>query len=240
MVWWQEEASPGIWVGFTAADAGNLAFHVGSDAESVRSNRAALAVELGLGAGGPGLQFMNQVHGSDVAVVAAGDFEPETGPTADAMVSLGDPLAVMVADCVPVVFVASTAAGDPVLAVAHAGRPGVEAHVVPKTVAAMRAQGAEGIRAWLGPSVCGDCYEVPDELRARVAAVEPAAWAQTSWGTPALDLPAAVLAQLAADGVPARRLDVCTLEDEAMFSHRRFGRNGGAEGRIAGVVHAAR
>ncbi|WP_427018929.1 laccase domain-containing protein [Pseudarthrobacter sp. P1] len=240
MVWWHEEVSPGIWVGFTGADAGNLAFHVGGDAGEVRANRAALAVELGLDTAPAAarLQFMDQVHGNDVAVVSAGDFAPEAGPTADAMVSLGEPLAVLVADCVPVVLVGARADHTPVLAVAHAGRPGVATSVVPRTVAAMRGQGAVSIRAWLGPSVCGACYEVPAALRDEVAAVAPASWSTTSWGTPALDLPAAVLAQLAAAGVAAQRIKACTLQERGLFSHRRFGREGGSQGRFAGVVHA--
>ncbi|MEO8222139.1 MAG: MFS transporter, partial [Specibacter sp.] len=148
------------------------------------------------------------------------------------------PLAVMVADCVPVVLVGENSGGAPVLAVAHAGRPGVERGVVAAVVARMRDAGAKGIEAWLGPSICGQCYEVPEAMRAAVAAVVPEAYATTSWHTPALDLPAAVLAQLAADGVQAHPAGVCTLEDLRFFSHRRAVRDGEAEGRFIGFVTA--
>jgi copper oxidase (laccase) domain-containing protein len=77
---------------------------------------------------------------------------------------------------------------------------------------------------------------VPAELRAEVAALVPQAHAETSWGTPALDLGAGVLAQLAAAGVPAariRQVDRCTLEDEGLHSHRR---DGDKAGRLAGLV----
>ncbi|HEV7167961.1 MAG TPA: polyphenol oxidase family protein [Micrococcaceae bacterium] len=239
MFWWHREVSPGVRVAFTDAGAGNLAFHVGGDPDAVGANRAALeaALETEPGAGIPRLQFMDQVHGSTVAEVARGDYASGTGPTADAMVSADVPLAVMVADCVPVVLLGRMAGGVPLAAVAHAGRPGVASQVVPKTVAAMRSRGAEGILAWLGPSVCGECYEVPGAMRAQVAAIEPASYATTRWGTPALDLPAAVLSQLAALGVPAERIQGCTFEERALFSYRRDG-NGSRAGRIAGVVYA--
>lgn len=234
MFWWHREVSPGIRVAFTDAGAGNLAFHVGGRPETVRSNRARLEERLGAGR----LQFMDQVHGSDVAEVASGQYAAGTGPTADAMISADVPLAVMVADCVPVVLVGRLPDGRPLTGVAHAGRPGVALRVVPRTVALMRERGATGVSAWLGPSVCGDCYEVPEDLRAEVAAVEPASYSTTSWGTPALDLPAAVLAQLAGLGVPAERIRACTLQEPQLFSHRRDGHSSAA-GRFAGVVYAA-
>ena len=103
---------------------------------------------------------MNQVHGNDVATIgaaAAAGTDPAAGatprrrPTADAMVSLTEPLAVMVADCVPVVLVGDGPAGAPVLGVVHAGRPGVAAGVVPAAVARLRELGAARISAWVGP-----------------------------------------------------------------------------------------
>ena len=63
------------------------------------------------------------------------------------------------------------------------------------------ALGAHELTAWVGPHVCGSCYEVPAELRDEVAAVEPATAATTRWGTPALDLGAGVVAQLEREGV---------------------------------------
>jgi YfiH family protein len=183
---------------------------------------------------------MNQVHGNDVAGIGAAD-APGSGtgapsadaPTADAMVSLGEPLAVMVADCVPVVLVGDRAEGEaPVLAVVHAGRPGVASGVVPAAVARMRGLGAAGLSAWIGPSVCGGCYEVPEDMRDDVAARVPAAWCTTSRGTPGLDLPAAVRSQLQDAGVSVEYSGNCTLEDENLFSYRRDR----STGRFAGLV----
>ncbi len=225
MFWWRKEVRPGLSVAFTDAGAGNLALHVGDDPDDVLVRRARLETAAGLG--GRHFQYMSQVHGNTVTFIE--DF-PEP-PTADAMVSTGQPLAVMVADCVPVVLVGEGADG-PVLGVAHAGRPGVSTAVVAATVGEMRQHGAEGIRAWIGPSICGKCYEVPGELRAEVAGVVPESWSVTSWGTPALDLPAGVRAQLEALGVPVEYSGECTKENPGLFSYRRQQQTG----RFAGLV----
>lgn len=175
------------------------------------------------------LTRLRQVHGADVAVIT----EPTAPvPEADAAVTTvpGVALMVRVADCVPVVLADATAG---VLAVAHAGRRGVELDVVTRTVERMRALGATDVRAWVGPHVCGRCYEVPAAMRDEVAAVVPAAYAETRQGTPALDLGAGVAAQLAAAGVPVTAVPGCTLEDERFHSYRRDGER---SGRFAGLV----
>lgn len=205
----------------------NLGGHVGDDPASVAENRRRLARRLGLAT--ERVLYMNQVHGAAVARVDG----PWAGPVpeVDGMVTREPDLAlaVLVADCVPVLF-ADPGAG--VVGVAHAGRPGLVAGVAPATVAAMRDLGAREVSAWLGPSVCGACYEVPEAMRAEVAAVVPEAWAATRQGTPAVDVAAGVEAQLRADGVEVRRIDGCTLEDDRLYSYRRDRRSG----RFAGVV----
>ncbi|GAB3859521.1 hypothetical protein GCM10028801_21050 [Nocardioides maradonensis] len=177
---------------------------------------------------------LNQVHGDEVVTVVD---EPLAGPAdevpdGDALVTArpGTGLMIRVADCVPVLL-ADPAAG--VVGAAHAGRRGVELDVVTATVARMRELGANDIRAWIGPHICGRCYEVPAAMREEVAATVPATYAETSWGTPALDLGAGVEAQLAAAGVPSERVPGCTLEDDRFHSYRR---DGVASGRIAGLV----
>ncbi len=240
-LWFSQEVRPGFWVGFTGAAAGNLAFHVGDDPACVAANRAAVDATVGRLAGSASalrLQYMDQVHGREVAGVDA-PARLGQGPTADAMVSRTASLAVMVADCVPVVFAGAGVGGAPILGVAHAGRPGVEKGIIGATVAKLRAAGAASLQAWIGPGVCGRCYEVPDDMRSAVSAVEPAAYSTTTWGTPALDLPAAVAARLAALGVPARNVGVCTMETRSLFSHRRSVRDGGAEGRFIGFAAVA-
>ena len=225
MFLWKAEVHPGVSVAFTDTRAGNLALHVGDNPADVRVRRQELERRAGIAPGS--LRFMNQVYGTAVEVMEAGSATPE----ADAMVSRGLPLAVMVADCIPAVLVGQ-ASGAPVLAVAHAGRPGIAAGVIPAAVERMRALGAADIQAWLGPSICGACYEVPAGLRDDVAAAVPAAWSTTSWGTPGLDLPAGARAQLEAADVEVLFSGPCTLENEDLFSYRR----NKDTGRFAGLV----
>ncbi len=210
---------------FTDTGAGNLALHVGDKPADVRVRREELERSAGIVPGT--LRFMNQVHGTAVAVMEAGSATPE----ADAMVSCGLPLAVMVADCIPAVMVGEAPDG-PVLAAVHAGRPGLAAGVIPAAVERMRALGAVGIQAWLGPSICGACYEVPAALRDDVAAAIPATWSTTRWGTPGLDLPAGARDQLEAADVDVRYSGPCTLENQDLFSYRR----NKDTGRFAGLV----
>ncbi|WP_435813660.1 peptidoglycan editing factor PgeF [Streptomyces tauricus] len=209
----------------------NLGGAVGDDPESVRTNRELAAKSLGLDPAR--VVWMNQVHGPDVAVVDE-PWGERPVPEVDAVVTArrGLALAVLTADCTPVLL-ADPVAG--VVAAAHAGRPGMVAGVVPAAVGAMVELGAEPARivARSGPAVCGRCYEVPDAMRAEVAAVEPAAYAETGWGTPAVDVTAGVHAQLERLGVRDREQSpVCTIESDDHFSYRRDG----VTGRLAGYV----
>ena len=115
----------------------------------------------------------------------------------------------------------------------HAGRKGVALDVVGRTVAAMRDLGATDLEAWVGPHVCGACYEVPEDMRAEVAAAVPATYAETRRGTPGLDLGAGVRAQLEAHEVVVTELRRCTLEEDTLHSYRRDGERAG---RFAGLV----
>ncbi|WP_432574686.1 peptidoglycan editing factor PgeF [Kineococcus sp. SYSU DK005] len=224
---------PGVRGGFTTRAGArgegpyaglNLGDHVGDDPARVAAHRAALREAVGAAE----LVVPVQVHGADVVEVDGAAGGP---PRADALLTRrrGTALAVVVADCVPVLL-ADADAG--VVAVAHAGRPGLVAGVVPAVVAAARAAGARRLTAALGPAVCGRCYEVPAAMADAVADAVPAARATTRWGTPAVDVPAGVLAQLAAAGVPASGPGPCTLEHPDLFSYRRDG----VTGRSAGVV----
>ncbi len=173
---------------------------------------------------------MRQVHGADVVVA---DDATDAPPTCDALVTTtpGVALLARAADCVPVLL-ADPVAG--VVAAVHSGRPGLAAGVVPAAVERMRGLGARELTAWVGPHVCGACYEVPAEMREAVAAVVPEARATTSWGTPSLDLGAGVLAQLAHAGVDTvHEVGACTREDHAWPSHRR---DGDAATRFAGLI----
>ncbi|MEU1591409.1 peptidoglycan editing factor PgeF [Streptomyces sp. NPDC005708] len=221
------------WGGVSAApyEELNLGGAVGDDPGAVTANRGLAAKSLGLDPGH--VVWMNQVHGSGVAVVDA-PWGENPVPEVDAIVTArrGLTLAVLTADCTPVLL-ADPVAG--IVAAAHAGRPGMVAGVVPAAVRAMMELGAEPSRivARTGPTVCGRCYEVPETMRAEVAAVEPAAHSETSWGTPAVDVAAGVHAQLERLGVCDRaQSPVCTLESGDHFSYRRDR----TTGRLAGYV----
>jgi YfiH family protein len=195
----------------------NLGDHVGDDPAAVAANRARLAARLGVP-----VAYMTQRHGAGVAVVR--DEAPAEPPEADALVTdhPGLAVAVLVADCVPVVV-----AGQRSVAVVHAGRRGVVAGVVGAAVEALRSLDDLPVSATVGPAICGRCYEVPEELQAAVAAIAPGAAVRTAAGTAGLDLPQAVAGQLAAAGVDAvTRSATCVAEDPAYYSHRRDGVTG--------------
>jgi hypothetical protein len=214
--------------GFSAAPYASLngAFHVGDAEDAVEANRVRID-----GLAGAPVAYMSQVHGDGVVRVRGADERPE----ADGLITdtAGLALAVLVADCVPVLL--HDAATGAVAAV-HAGRQGVAKRVVERAVAALVALGSSGttgISAAVGPAICGACYEVPDSMRDEVASIEPAAFATTSAGTPSLDLRAAVDAQLRSAGVGSlHRVGGCTRESPELFSHRRDG----ITGRFSGVI----
>jgi polyphenol oxidase len=185
-----------------------------------------------VGDGDPSAVLMHQVHGSDVVVVDEATLRCADVPVADALVTRlpGVVLVVRIADCVPVLL-ADPEAG--LVAAVHAGRPGLVAGVVPAAVRVMRDGGASRIRAWLGPHVCGGCYEVPAAMRDDVCAVVPQAWSETSWGTPSVDIGAGVLAQLREDDVQVQEIARCTVEDDDLFSYRR---QGTGSGRLGGLI----
>ena len=203
----------------------------------LQGRRPGFAVALASLEGACGVRFarLDQVHGDHVAVVEAPAPTAQAAvPEADALVTTtpGVGLMVRAADCVPVVL-ADPEAG--VAAVAHAGRAGMVLDVVTRTVEAMTSHGASpaGTTAWVGPHVCGACYEVPAALREEVAAAVPESWATTSWGTPAVDVGAGVRAQLARAGVEVVDVPGCTREEASLPSYRR---DGAAAGRLGGLV----
>ena len=206
-------------------DSLDLSLSATDRAAEVTANLTRVAVAFGV----DGFGLMRQVHGAEVVVVqdAGGEI-----PRCDGLVTStpGVALCVRVGDCVPIVL---ADADRGVVGVAHAGRSGVRAGIVAHTVRRMRAIGSEQLTAWVGPHVCGGCYEVPADMRADVSAEVPAAFAVTTWGTPSLDLGAAVQAQLTDEGVSTRDVSRCTRESPDLYSHRR---DGAAAGRFGGLV----
>ena len=228
----------------------NLADHVGDEPGSVAENRRRLA-----GALGPGLPdprhwvWLRQVHGAGVLVVDQDRAPAE--PVADAAVTdrPGLPLVVLVADCAPIALVGQRAVG-----VVHAGWAGLELGVVERAVESLRAVDREAgsvperqagsvperqagsvperqagsVRAVVGPCIHPARYEFGPQLLARmVARFGDVVASTTEWGTPALDVPAAVRAALRAAGVvDVTEVGVCTAASADHFSYRRDGTTG--------------
>jgi YfiH family protein len=205
----------------------NLGRSIGDSRFAVDRNLELVASALGVSTSQ--IMVMNQVHSAHVAVI---DGPGDPRPRADAMVTTSTEvvLCVRAADCVPVLL-ADPGAG--VIACAHSGRVGMTAGVVPNVVSQMRTLGATDITAWIGPHVCGSCYEVPATMRAEVVGLVPESFAETSWGTPALDVGAGVRAQLLDAGCAVVDRARCTLEDPNLYSYRRDGR---ASGRLGGLI----
>ncbi|GAA0964545.1 peptidoglycan editing factor PgeF [Actinocorallia libanotica] len=206
-------------------DSRNLGLGVGDASETVLRNRARTEAELGV----EGAVYMRQIHSANVV-----EADGRTADVPDADAVLTDrpnlALAALGADC-PAVLVADAGAG--LVGAAHSGRAGTLLGVVPALVARLRDRGAGDLVAAVGPAICGRCYEVPESMRD--TAPEPMR-STTSWGTPALDLRAAIAAQLDELGVKALHDDRCTLETPELYSYRRDG----VTGRFAGYVWLSR
>lgn len=218
-------------------DSFNLADHVGDAIESVQDSRALLLESLqqqGVGR----LWWMNQVHGDRVVTVGTPGRAPSLQMTAgpdrgvDGLVTAerGVALAVLVADCVPVLL---TDDASGVVAAVHAGRKGAALDIVGIAVERMRSLGAGPIAAHLGPSICGSCYEVPQSMQDEVVQTLPGSACVTHDGTAGLDLRAGIAQRLLGlEDVTVTIDPRCTREDPTLYSHRRDG----VTGRLAGVV----
>jgi len=198
----------------------NLGDHVGDVQEAVDRNRQRVRELLGLRE----LIFMNQVHGCEV--VEIGD-EIDAVPTCDALVTRrkGVGLAVLTADCIPLLI-----DGGEVVAAVHVGRKGLITGVISETIKLMRQLGARSFEAKVGPSICGDCYEVSPEMYREISAAFPAT--ATDASRHCLNLGSGAVAQLQEQGVRVNALDICTLESQDFFSYRRDE----ITGRMAGII----
>lgn len=218
--------------GYSAApfDSLNLGMHVGDDADTVARNRARLHTTLALPSNPLWLQ---QVHGAVVHI--AGPTAPPAPPVADAAVcrTPGVVLAVMVADCLPVLLAERSGT---VIAVAHAGWRGLAAGVIEAAVAAMGVD-TSTVTAWLGPAISQPNFEVGEEVLQSLVAADAGAsvaFERNASGRWQCDLPQLARRRLQALGVGAMvDCGLCTFERQADFySFRRDGRTG----RMAALV----
>ncbi|MFY9262795.1 MAG: laccase domain-containing protein [Actinomycetaceae bacterium] len=239
---------PTISLGFTSRSGGfsdgdwgglNLGFHVADDPATVARNRQLLATELGVP-----VVWMDQVHGSHIADARHAQIDDNgflNVGQADGIIIerpvIGDGLAaaVMVADCIPLLIADRTGQRG---AVVHVGRAGMDKNIAGAAVAQLVARGSAvtDLRAVLGPSICGSCYEVSPELAADVGMRHPQALSQTRFGTPGLDIRSGLLSQLDGLGVAAVDDDICTYETTGYYSFRRSTHERSHSGRFVGIV----
>jgi YfiH family protein len=218
----------------------NLGSHVGDAPAAVAENRARVAAAFGA----PPL-YLNQVHGCRVARPAPGDAVPE----ADAALSLRPeaPLAILVADCLPVLFVARDAAGQArAVAAAHAGWRGLAAGVLEASLQALRdAVPAAEVSAWLGPCIGAAAFEVGEDVLRGFgrSAAQPGGhfrWQPRADGSPAwrADLRGLARERLQAAGVVQIQAETdCTVsEPSRFFSFRRDGAVSGRFGAFIGLA----
>ena len=207
----------------------NLGRLTDDDGANVDENRQRLAAAVGR----PRERFLygRQVHETTVrrATEPPGPERPAAAEDGQATTLEDAPALVFIADCLPVMLVAESG-----VAALHGGWKGMAGGIVGEGVAALRELGADGpIRAALGPSARGCCYEVGEEVHAHFEAYDARV------GERNLDLAAVARAQLAAAGVDeVHDTGLCTMcaDPELFFSHRR---DGGVTGRQAGVVWRA-
>ena len=204
----------------------NLALHVGDDPGSVTKNREILASNCGEAP--TAFHFMNQVHGNDISIVTK-DSSPEDVPTADALFTTiqGRFLVTLIADCIPLLLRSQRA-----VAAVHVGRQGLVRGVFEKTleVFAQHNISSRDITAELGPSICGRCYEVDNQMLRDVTTQIPATAENTSQSC--LNIEAGLVSKLESAGISWKPSGLCTLHDPGYFSYRRDG----VTGRQAGVI----
>ncbi|MFL6586432.1 MAG: peptidoglycan editing factor PgeF [Luteimonas sp.] len=225
-------------VPFDSFNLGNHRSAAGDAPDAVARNRDVLVDIAGLPSPPHWLQ---QVHGVEVArfVAPAGDAQ-QALVEADASVTSepGVVLAILTADCLPVVFAADDGSE---IGAAHAGWRGLAAGVLEATVAVMRTSPSQ-LRVWLGPAAGPASYEIGAEVRDAFVAGDPgaeAAFVATRDGHWRVDLYALAQRRLETVGIRGDAIhggDRDTIaEPEAFFSHRRDARTG----RIATLVWMA-
>lgn len=211
----------------------NLGLRSGDVREAVLANRGALQQALGLPSSP---RWLQQVHGVQVARLGPPATTDE--PRLDAAVSHwpGTVLAILTADCLPVLFCADDGSE---IGAAHAGWRGLVDGVLEATLTELHAPPAH-ILAWLGPCIAAASYEVGDEVRAAFvanAAAADACFVPTRAGHWLCDLAGLARQRLRAAGV--ERIHgggFDTFTDARCYSYRR---EGARSGRFASLIWLA-
>ncbi len=208
----------------------NLGDHVNDRAEAVEINRQRLQAALDLAP----VAWMQQMHGCRVV-----RSDPELRPEADAQwtTEIGQPIAVLTADCLPVVLVSHDAS---CVGVAHAGWRGLAGGVLENLIADMPAV-PSALTAWLGPAIGPEVYEVGPEVyvafKARMGDSCESCFVASGSRPGHYMANLFLLAKLALEEAGVARVSgggICSFTDaRRFFSHRR---DGPATGRFATLV----
>lgn len=201
----------------------NLGSHVGDDLAAVMENRRRVLAALGCAGDFERLLVPNQVHGDCVAIVREGSDDElarvreQIAEGSDAIVCVAAHVPVMLcfADCVPVVL---TCPGG--FAVIHSGWKGTIARISAKAASILcetAACPASSVRAYIGPHILGDEYEVSQELMERFCA--EFGWANVG-DSRMLDLGRAIRQALVETGVPEDA--ICDLGLSTVRCNDRF------------------
>ena len=204
-------------------DRCNLGNRCGDATDAVAVNRASLVESFKLPAAP---RWLRQVHGT--TVIDADDDNRESEPEADAAItrSADVVLAVLTADCLPVLFCSDDGRE---IAVAHAGWRGLAAGILESTLEHLDADPAR-VLAWLGPSIGAASYEIGEEVRQAFVDVDPGAahaFQATRPGHWQCDLSGLARRRLAAAGVT--RISgggFDTRSDRRFFSYRENPQSG--------------
>ncbi|MEQ3638441.1 MAG: peptidoglycan editing factor PgeF [Alteromonas sp.] len=202
----------------------NVGAHVGDDIISVRENRARLPHS-------DKITWLEQVHGNTVVTLPTPFIE------ADASFSSRSAhfCAVMTADCVPVLI--SDNRGREVAAI-HAGWKGLEATIIANALTHFSTDPSQLI-AWIGPAICGQCYEVNETLANKFSYYKNCVTPNKQAGKYLLDLPHIANQQLTHLGIKHVELShYCTYcRSDLFYSHRKATHsNYEATGRIVSVI----
>jgi YfiH family protein len=210
-------------VTFTSQEWGNFGLLVGEDEVSVLRRRHQLSEKLSLRK----VVFMRQTHSAEVVEVSVEDDLVDADGIITKSKYIG--VAVLAADCIPLLLESEEYVGA-----IHIGRVGMEKNIATRAIEMLRARGAQEISALIGPSVCGDCYEVSPEMYLEVSSKIPSS--ATTIDSNCLDIKRAVCSELENLGVTVADSGICTMESPEFFSHRISQKHSTPEGRGVGVI----
>lgn len=202
----------------------NIGINSGDDAGAVAANRARLTAGL---PSPP--RWLRQVHGTRVIHLA--DWRPDIEADAAWSDRRGDVVVIQAADCLPIVLADRDGS---LVAGVHGGWRSLAGGIIDATLASLPVGGAELV-AWIGPGICGRCYQVGDEVRDAFVAIDPelARAFEADGERWRADLKWIAAHQLRTAGVEVFDSRRCTFEESKSFhSFRREGKTG----RMATVV----